>query len=99
MKEEDASLNGHRQVQLKNRRVIQMDLEWHWVALGRHSKDQTTVQHMKVVLIAIITGIFQTNQMTLVKEFGDGVSDDFVMLFFSEHLYRRCCERCNLAVV
>ena len=48
---------------------------------------------MKVVLIAIITGIFQTNQMTLVKEFGGGVSDDFVMLFFSEHLYRRCCEK------
>ena len=61
--------------------------------IGQTLKHQTIVQHVKVVLIAIITGIFQTNQMTLVKEFGDGVSDDFVMLFFSEHLYRRCCEK------
>ena len=50
--------------------------------IGQTLKNRTTVQHMKVVLIAITTGIFQTNQMTLVKEFGDGVSDDFVMLFF-----------------
>ena len=49
--------------------------------IGQTLKYQTTVQHMKVVLIAIITGIFQANQMTLVKEFGDGVSDDLVMLF------------------
>ena len=61
--------------------------------IGQTLKYQTTVQHMKVVLVGITTGIFQTNQMTLVKEFGDGVSDDFVMLFFSKHLYRRCCEK------
>ena len=67
--------------------------DWSSVELGQTLKYQTIVQHMKVVLIAIITGIFQTNQMTLVKEFGDGVSDGFVMLFFSEHLYRRCCEK------
>ena len=54
--------------------------------LGQTLKYQTTVQHMKVVLIAITTGIFQTNQMTFVKEFGGGVSDDIVMLFFLETL-------------
>ena len=69
--------------------------QWDWsrVELGQTHKYRTIVQHMKVVLVAITTGIFQTNQMTFVKEFGDGVSDDFVMLFFSEHLYRRCCEK------
>ena len=71
------------------KRLSQRD--WSSVELGQTLKYQTAVQHMKVVLAAIIAGIFQTNQMTLVKEFGDGVSDDFVMLFFSEHLYRRCC--------
>jgi len=67
--------------------------------IGQTLKDQTTVQQMKVVLIAIITGIFQTNQMTLVKEFGDGVSDDIVMLFFLKHLYRCCCEKRGTLVV
>ena len=85
-----------RSVSVCTEKVVRIRLsQWDWssVGLGQTLKYQTTVQQMKVVLIAIITGIFQTNQMTLVKEFGDGVSDDIVMLFFLKHLYRCCCEK------
>ena len=73
-----------RSVSVSTEKAVRTRLsQWDWssVELGQTLKYQTTVQHMKVVLIAITAGIFQTNQMTFEKEFGDGVSDDLVMLF------------------